>query len=306
MSIKITVTLLIVLLLATLTLCAAEPGLVPETPGATPDYFCTWNVQGFACGYAGASPQADQMVEANLFGSGPLQNWLGFFPEVRGDLIFLLDDAYDFPLGGGHHHLARGSVELDAGRFPSLTGTPAERLTKLNTALQAKGWRGLGLWICNSRNRLPGQENIGSDDYWAERLRWSQQAGVLYWKVDWGIGDRGKPLWKFRMLPRIHELAPDIWLEYASLTLVTTNALAGNKVLAQDLAGSTPVDITREVSVDGGRLTLPGSVLHRVGLMAAKPGDISDPGLVLVIEGLTRFAPKKPMQPGSHQPQTIK
>lgn len=496
MGIKITVPLLIVLLLVTLTVCAAEPSLVPETPGATPDYFCTWNVQGFVCGYAGASPQADQMVEANLFGCGMRQNWLGFFPEVRGDLIFLLDDACDYPLGGGHNHPARGSMELDAGRFPSFTGTPAERLAKLNAAVQAKGWRGLGLWICNSRNRLPGQENIGSDDYWVERLRWSQQAGVLYWKVDWGIGDRGKPLWKFRMTPRIHEVAPDIWLEYASgveadvfrtydvqlvrsipetirriaaflakenpkdhrlincedevylgaalgchygimrhpltgampggkrdqffsenfrdvkrridevtravrwhrlaqpfpkggaylvdtnqltdakcqsapariargglplpevkmpdggeppyvvcarhpegeiaiatagrkldehfsqpraavtldiatlerpigifgeydsLTLVTTNALTGKKILAQDLAGSTPVDITSEVKVKDGRLTLPGAALHRVGLMAAKPGDISDPGLVLAVEGLTRFIPKPAMKPG--------
>ena len=73
--------------------------------------------------------------------------------------------------------------------------------------------------------------------------------------------------------------------------------------MAQDLAGSTPVDITSEIKLDGGRLTIPGAVLHRVGLMAAKPGDISDPGLVLAVEGLTRFAPKKPMKPGSSQPQ---
>ncbi|MCX7008766.1 MAG: hypothetical protein NTY53_16210 [Kiritimatiellaeota bacterium] len=483
---------------------AAEPSLVPETPGATPDYFCTWNVQGFACGYANASAQADLMTEASLFGKGPHQNWTAFSPEVRGDLIFLLDDACDYPLGGGHNHPARGSVELDAGRFPSFSGTPAERLAKLNAAVHAKGWRGLGLWICNSRNRLPGQEKIGSDDYWAERLRWSQQAGVLYWKVDWGIGDRGKPLWKFRMMPRIHELAPDIWLEFASgvnadvfrtydvqlvrsipeticrigtflakenpkdrrlincedeaylgaalgchygimrhpltgsmpggkrdqffsenfrdvkrrmdevtravrwhriaqpfpkggaylvdtnqltdakcapapariargglplpevlmptggeppyvvcarhpdgeiaiatagrkldeyfsqpcvditldigtlerpigifgeydsLTLITTNALAVQKILAQDLAGSTPVDITSEIKLDGGRLTIPGAVLHRVGLMAAKPGDISDPGLVLAVEGLTRFAPKQPMKPDMYQLQIKK
>ena len=32
--------------------------------------------------------------------------------------------------------------------------------------------------------------------------------------------------------------------------------------------------------------------------MAAKPGDVSDPGLVLVVAGLTVFVPKKPMKPG--------
>ena len=79
-------------------LAAAEPSLVPDTPSTAPDYFCTWNVQGFACSYTNASDQADMMIEANLFGTGPNQNWLGFYPKVRGDLTFLLDDAFDFPL----------------------------------------------------------------------------------------------------------------------------------------------------------------------------------------------------------------
>ena len=58
------------------------------------------------------------------------------------------------------------------------------------------------------------------------------------------------------------------------------------------------MDITAEVKIDGGRLTIPGPVIHRVGLMAAKPNDISDPGLVLAVKGLTTFVPKKPMSPG--------
>jgi hypothetical protein len=87
--------------------------------------------------------------------------------------------------------------------------------------------------------------------------------------------------------------------EFASLTLVTTNELAGKKILAQDLAGTTPADITADVKIDGGRLTIPGATLHRVGLLAAKPGDLSDPGLVLAVEGITQFSAKKPMKPGS-------
>jgi hypothetical protein len=85
--------------------------------------------------------------------------------------------------------------------------------------------------------------------------------------------------------------------EYGTLALATTSKLAGRRILAQDLAGRTPVDITAEVKLDGGRLTIPGEVIRRVGLMAARPGDISDPGLVLVVDGLTRFVPKKPMTP---------
>ena len=144
--------------------------------------------------------------------SGPNQNWLGFYPEVRGDLTFLLDDAFDFPLGGGHNDPHRGSIELDAGRFPSYQGTPAERLAKLSKDVKARGWRDLGLWICNSRPNVE-ELPIDSDTYWCERLAWSQQAGVGYWKVDWGIGIPGKPLWKFKVTPKARSVAPDVWLE---------------------------------------------------------------------------------------------
>ena len=478
---------------------AAALDLVPATPAATPDYFCTWNVQGFAACYSNANAQADALNEANLFGRGTNAGWASFFPEVRGDLIFLLDDACDFPPGGGRNHPARGSIELDTTRFPSCEGSPEERLTKLNRDLQARGWRGLGLWICNSRNRLPGQEQIESDAYWCERLGWSQRAGVRYWKVDWGIGDRDKPLWKFKMTPRAKAAAPDLWIEfgnstdadvyrtydvaivqsipetlrrigaflekrdpkdrrlincedevylgaalgchygimrhpltgpmadgkpdgffpehfrdvkrrmdevtravrwhrfaspfprddaalvdaqtltdqkakpapariargglalpevgmpdggeppyvvcarhpggevalataprhlaiggrsrlvfpradvtlavgaldrpvavfgvYASVTLRTTVPWAGHRLLAQDLAGHTAVDITGDVTVRDGAVTIPGAVLERVGLMAAKPGDVSDPGLVLAVEGLTDLAAAPPMRP---------
>jgi hypothetical protein len=477
---------------------AAERSLVPETPSTVPDYYCTWGAQGYACSYRNASDQADAMIEANLFGAGPNQNWLGFYPKARADLTFLLDDACDFPLGGGHNHPVRGSVELDAGRFPSYRGTPVERLTKLSKDVRARGWRDLGLWICNSRpnvDRLP----IDSETYWCERLAWSQQAGVCNWKVDWGIGLPDKPLWKFKVTPNARAAAPDVWIEfgggqgdlyrtydvhvsvsipetirriavflakeapddrrlincedevyigaglgctygimrhplpgnlpdgrpdsyrpadfrnnkhrmdevtravrwhriahpipkgdafaiddalltdfkskpapariargslplpavtvrdgeqppyvlccrhaggeiavatiprnleengrrklvypladvtveagkldrpvgifgeYANLTLTTTAALSGKRILAQDLAGETPVDITAEIKLSDGKLTIPGSVIRRVGLLGASPGDVSDPGLVLAVEGLTQFVPKRTMKPG--------
>ena len=481
---------------------AGAESLVPAAPSTAPDYFCTWNVQGYACSYAGASPQADMMIESNLFGTGPHQNWLAFYPQIRGDLTFLLDDAFDFPVGGGKEDTRRGSVELDTGRFPSYRGTPAERLSALSRDVRAKGWRDLGLWICNSRpnvDELP----ISSEDYWCERLGWSQAAGIGSWKVDWGIGIPGKPLWKFRLTPRARSVAPDIWIEqggagpvgdlyrtydvgltvsipetlrriaeylakddprerrivncedevmigaglgcsygvmrhplagampngrpdgvfpegfrdvkrrmdevvravrwhriaqpfpkgdavlidscmltdfkskpapariargglplpavtlaergseppyvvcarhpdgqiavatiprrlapenraalvfpranvtldvgrldrpvgifgeYASLTLRSTSDLAGRQILAQDLAADACVDITKEVQVQGGDLTIPGEVIRRVGLQAATAGDLSDPGLVLSIEGLTEFVPLARMKPGT-------
>jgi len=493
-------TLLSVFFLAALvTLHAAEPNLVPDTPSTAPDYYCTWNTQGFACSYTGPSPTADMMVESSLFGTGPNQNWLGFYPGIRADLTFLLDDAFDFPIGGGHNDPRRGSIELDDARFPSYRGTPAERLAKLSKDVKAKGWRDLGLWICKSRPNVDSLP-IDSETYWVERLAWCQAAGIGNWKVDWGIGIPSKPLWNFRLTPKYRGAAPDIWIEhdgggadlyrtydvqinisipetlrrialylakddpkdrrlincedevyigaglgcsygimrhplvgnmpngkpdrflvptfrdvkrrmdevvravrwhriaqpfpkgdamtidpvelndhkskpapariargglalatvtmpdgskeppyvlcarhpdgeiaisaitrnlndggrnklvipladvtldvgaldrpvgifgqYASLTLKSASALKGRRILAQDLAGTTPVDITAEVKIDGGNLTIPGPVIQRVGLMAAQPGDLSDPGLVLVVDGLAKFIAKNPMKPG--------
>lgn len=480
---------------------AAAPSLVPAAPSTVPDYFCTWNVQGFAACYSNAQIQADAMIEANLFGAGPHQNWISFHPGVRADLTFLLDDAFDFPVGVERNHPLRGSVELHPSRFPSYTGTPAGRLAKLSRDVKGRGWRDVGLWICNSRPNVE-ELPVSSDEYWTERLKWSQAAGVANWKVDWGIGLPNKPLWKFRVTPEGRRAAPDVWIEfgkqgdlyrtydvhvhnsipetirriaafledkdprdrrlincedevyigaatassygvmrhpfagalpdgkpdpffvaefrdvkrrmdevvravrwhriaqptpkgdefavdserltdfksqpaparltrgglplpavsvpdggerpyvlaarhrdgevavatvprnlgvngrrtlvcpradvtldigaldrpvgvfgeYASLTLVTSSDLEGKRILAQDLAGDTPVDITAEVKADGGRLVLPGAVLHRVGLMAASPGDVSDPGLVLAVEGRTEFVPKRPMKPAMYMP----
>jgi hypothetical protein len=196
-------------------LTVAEPNLVPYTPSTAPDYFCTWNVQGFACSYSGASNQADVMTETSLFGKEPNQNWTEFYPDIRGDLTFLLDDAYDFPIGGGHNDPHRGSIELDAGRFPSYKGTPAQRLAQLTKAVKARGWRDLGLWICSSRPNVDALP-VDSDAYWCQRLAWSQQAGVRNWKVDWGIGIPGAPLWKFKVTPKARRVAPDVWIEFGT------------------------------------------------------------------------------------------
>ena len=55
-------------------------------------------------------------------------------------------------------------------------------------------------------------------------------------------------------------------------------------IWAQDLIGKQPVDITSEVEIIGSTLTVPGSLLERIGTQAKHPGDESAPGLVLVIE----------------------
>ena len=63
-----------------------------------------------------------------------LRRWLQQFPKIRGDLYLMLDDGWDVPYGV-HPDKSRdrfGTLELDEERFPSFTGTPAQRLKKLN------------------------------------------------------------------------------------------------------------------------------------------------------------------------------
>ena len=53
------------------------------------------------------------------------------------------------------------------------------------------------------------------------------------------------------------------------------------KVIAQDLAGDLPVDISRKVRIQGNRLIIPGKIIRKIGLMNATPGDLSAPGMVI-------------------------
>ena len=72
---------------------------------------------------------------------------------------------------------------------------------------------------------------------------------------------------------------------FGEVTLVYPSPLEpGLRVLAQDLAGDTPVDVTDRVKISGNRLSVPGGVIREVGLMASTEGDLSAPGLVLKME----------------------
>ena len=95
--------------------------LVPEKPSNVPDYFSTWNIQGYVVSYDGsATPRV--MTEQYMFGNGPLEGWTTFFPEFREDLIFLMDDSWDVPVDNRKNELM-GSARMAADRFPSCKGS---------------------------------------------------------------------------------------------------------------------------------------------------------------------------------------
>lgn len=187
--------------------------LVPSTPSKAPDYFCTWNLQGYVVNYTGVEPTRKAMSEDYIFGTGPYENWIGNFPKIREDLYFVMDDSWDIPLsenGGANPYL--GAVELSETRFPSYTGTPTERLKKLSDKVKSLGWKGLGGWIC--AQEAPIYEDANPEAYWTERLKAMNDAGFDYWKVDWGKQDRNGE-WRRMLTDLGKKLAPNLYIEHA-------------------------------------------------------------------------------------------
>lgn len=168
--------------------------LVPAKPSDAPNYWCTWAAQNYMYGHdlAKLDPEIlegdsgnriahNSMSEKTLFGDDGWAN--DFFPRVRSDLFFLLDDGWE---SGG-----TSTFEINVEKFPSFTGSPGERLLKLNRAVQERGWRGAGLWCRNT----PG----GDADYQLESL--SASAEIKYWKID--IGDPAFNLIRLRNVSHI-------------------------------------------------------------------------------------------------------
>jgi len=183
--------------------------LVPSEPGKSPNYWCTWSAQSYMQGqgakvndpilYKVASIEkyaALQLNEETLFGaSGWLKN---FYPKVKGDLWVVLDDGWDIPkikdLG------YRNFSKLDPEKYPSFKGSIPENLVTLKQRVKECGWRGVGLWyrayepaIDAERRKTFKSEAEYKKLFWSERLEWSKNAGICYWKMDGG-GDEAA--WK--------------------------------------------------------------------------------------------------------------
>ncbi|BCM89013.1 hypothetical protein IAD21_00855 [Abditibacteriota bacterium] len=182
--------------------CLAAPklqSLIPTTVNTSPDYFCTWNIQGYYSSYATSALQKEAVEEKQMFGKGPYQNWLGQYPQVRQDLYFLLDEGWDLP---------KEEVMVLPGRFPSYASeTQSESFEKLSDAVKKSGWRGLGLWM---------RADPKMDDFWTERMRWMQTSGVPYWKVDYGDSSRDET-WRRHLTELGRQTAPDLTIETAMI-----------------------------------------------------------------------------------------
>lgn len=188
--------------------------LIPEKRSDAPDYFCTWSTQGYVVNYSGVENTRKMMNETNLFGSGQYEGWVNFFPEIREDLYFVLDDSWDIPLmvnGSDNEYL--GLVELDTTRFPSFSGTARVRLKKLVDQIESSGWKGVGGWICAQESRFDTL-SASPEKYWEKKLTDADFAGFDYWKVDWGKNDHVKS-WRKMLTDWGHKYAPGLYIEHA-------------------------------------------------------------------------------------------
>lgn len=193
--------------------------LIPERFFDTGNYFCTWDSQGNAMylrnPYADSIPCRDAMCEEFLFGDGGLLN---SFSGVRGDLIVVLDDGWDVPYGATDTRVF-GSLEVDPERFPSLKNlSPAKRLKALNEKVVSLGYRGMGLWVPTQMPYLVDGKEVARTAkeerlHWEERARWCHEAGILYWKADWGKY-QGDPQYAVMMSECVRKFAPNLKLEH--------------------------------------------------------------------------------------------
>ncbi len=205
---------------------ARDPGVKPCDPPPLDDYI----------GLPGSKIARETLDEQLVFGSG---GWSADIPAaVRQDLYLMMDDGWDVPVGvHGDTQLWRfGSLEVDEGRFPSCTGTPGERLQALSRRTREAGWKGLGIWIaCQGYGDGRDGVRLGDADlerFWRERLRWSREAEIPYWKVDWGVRCHEHPA--RQLISRLaREEAPGLLVEHAWCTR-PLNAWPGNGRFAGD------------------------------------------------------------------------
>ena len=169
--------------------------LVPDTPCPVPSYFSTWGLQRAAesdparwqMSWKLPSAAADRLTEPRVFGP---EGWAQSFKPVHSDLNFLLDLGWDMapatPFETEPWRL--GSLEVSSAKFPSCTGTPADRLAKLVDRVKMLGWRGLGVRVAAQVHGAgrDGGKLSGSDveSHFRTQLRAAHLSGVGYWKVD--------------------------------------------------------------------------------------------------------------------------
>lgn len=184
-------------------------------------YLCTWGRQAYVASKlgisgTGLSEMRDALTASTLFGS---KNYYHIIPtEYRSKLIFLLDDGWDVPTGTSQNGSRSefGSMEPDPVKFGSLGSNAVERLTAMVQKTKELGYAGLGLWVSP---QIPNESWTPADsetarEYWETRAKWCAEAGVSYWKVDWGR-HQSDTAYRQLITDCAKKYAPDLIVEHA-------------------------------------------------------------------------------------------
>lgn len=186
---------------------------IPDAKNTTPDYYCTWQTQLYATCDGKPEAQRANITEQALFSGTKPFGWTNFYPDIRKDLYLVMDDSWDVPLSDYKDY--HGSFVLNRDKFPTYADEKnnAKALKELNRAAQKKGWKGIGVWVCAQSSPLFDKGKT-AEEYWTERLKQSSEAGILYWKVDWGKNCR-VPEFRKWLTALAHKVAPDVTIESA-------------------------------------------------------------------------------------------
>ena len=170
-----------------LTISEGKPNLVPEDPAEAPNYWCTWYAQNYWQQRGGEisdlkklnNPNArEELTYSHLFNKE--EGWATtYLPQGRGDWYFLIDHGWQTKVE--EERVAGGdpffSLVIDPRDFKQYAYTePEEALRLLNEEVQSHGWRGLGIWVRGDVTPELAETFV----------KWSQYAGVHYWKIDGG------------------------------------------------------------------------------------------------------------------------
>lgn len=181
----------------------------------TPNYWCTWDTQDFLREKAGIATVRDVVNEEHLFGKSA---WAKLYPECRGFMHLVVDAGFDtgYGLSEDRYKIHFGSLVPHSQKFPSFSGTPVRRLRELVRRISDAGWMGTGVWVpCQGTAELidAGADDPRVREQLKRKLDMCAEAGVRYWKVDWGTQN-----WNIafrRLMTEVkNEICPEILLDH--------------------------------------------------------------------------------------------
>ena len=196
--------------------------LINEDIKPTGNYWCSWRTQSTALENEELRKKGfnlrNRIDEEFLFGNiGVLSK---YFEPIRGDITVVLDDGWDVPIDPPDRKGIGifGSLEVNTDRFPSVKGSPKERLKQLADRIRNLGYGGVGLWVACQMpydDEHPCEVDLNEERrYWEERAGWCDYADISYWKVDWGRSCKSAE-YREMMTDVVKKYAPRLFIEHA-------------------------------------------------------------------------------------------